>query len=166
LSKVTCLRLTAVRLTCRQHRTTPAGQILGVAIPATPAALTLMQSQTADSAPGVATWGVTFSARKVVPCVRWPATGITARTVYSRAQGCVCTALQVGGDVERPWLLRNMTSSIKTEVGNTHKKFGDDRTHSSRDMIADIQTHRHAHHNTPRCHIQGGPKSGATDSWP
>ena len=36
------------------------------------------QSQTADSVPVVATWEVTLSARKVVPCVRWPATGITA----------------------------------------------------------------------------------------
>jgi len=32
----------------------------------------------ADSAPGVATWEVISSAQKVVPCVRWPATGITA----------------------------------------------------------------------------------------
>ena len=39
------------------------------------------QSQTADSAPGVATWEVTLSARKVVPCVRWPAAGITAHSV-------------------------------------------------------------------------------------
>ena len=36
------------------------------------------QSETADSAPGVAVWEVTLSARKVVPCVRWPATRITA----------------------------------------------------------------------------------------
>jgi len=36
------------------------------------------QSQTADSAPGVATWEV---ARKVVLRVRWPATGITARSL-------------------------------------------------------------------------------------
>ena len=34
-----------------------------------------------DSAPGVATWEVTLSARKVVPCVRWPATGITAHSL-------------------------------------------------------------------------------------
>jgi len=36
------------------------------------------QSQTADSAPVVATWEVTISTRKVVPYVRWPATGISA----------------------------------------------------------------------------------------
>jgi len=35
-------------------------------------------NKTADSAPGLATWEVTSSARKVVPCVRWPATYITA----------------------------------------------------------------------------------------
>jgi len=44
-------------------------------------------------------------ARKVVPCVRWPPTGITAHSLYSQAQGCVCTALQLGGDVEQPWLM-------------------------------------------------------------
>ena len=37
--------------------------------------------KTADSAPGVATWEVTLSARKVVPCVRWPATGIAAHSL-------------------------------------------------------------------------------------
>ena len=31
--------------------------------------------------PGVATWEVTLSARKVVPCVRWPATRITAHSL-------------------------------------------------------------------------------------
>ena len=42
---------------------------------------TARQSQTADSAPGVAAWEVTLSTRKVVPCVRWPATGITAHSL-------------------------------------------------------------------------------------
>jgi len=37
--------------------------------------------QTADSAPGVAAREVTLSARKVVPCARWPATGITAHSL-------------------------------------------------------------------------------------
>ena len=35
-------------------------------------------NKTADSAPGVVTWDVTLSARNVVPCVRSPATSITA----------------------------------------------------------------------------------------
>ena len=37
-----------------------------------------------------------------------------------------------------------------TAIGNM-QKIGEDRTHSSEDMIADIQTHtdRHAYHNTP-----------------
>ena len=30
----------------------------------------------------VATWEVTLSARKVVRCVRWPATGINAHSLY------------------------------------------------------------------------------------
>jgi len=29
---------------------------------------------------------------------------VLLRTVYSQAQGCVCAALQLGGDVEQPWL--------------------------------------------------------------
>ena len=37
-------------------------------------------------------------------------------------------------------------------MGNTRKEFGEDRTCSSEDMIANRQTHtdRHAHHNTAR----------------
>ena len=78
----------------------------------------------------------------------------------------MCTALQLGGDVEQPWL---MTSSIKPEVYNLslrrqrrteprpyvtcRKKIGEDRTCNAGDMIADRhthrQTHRHAQHNTP-----------------
>ena len=42
------------------------------------------QSQTADSAPGVATWKVTSSARKEAPCVRWTATGITHTHTHTR----------------------------------------------------------------------------------
>jgi len=34
-----------------------------------------------DSAAGVVTREVTLSARKVVPCVRWPATGTTAHSL-------------------------------------------------------------------------------------
>ena len=40
-------------------------------------------------------------------------------------------------------------------IGNMHKKFGEDGTCSSEDMIVDRQTYthrqtdRHAHHNTP-----------------
>jgi len=38
-----------------------------------------------------------------------------------------------------------------TAIDNMHTKFGEDRTCSSRDMLADRQTHtdRHGHHNTP-----------------
>ena len=65
----------------------------------------------------------------------------------------MCTALQLGGDVEQPWL---MTSSIKPEVhkisirrqedqatamGNMHKTFGENQMRSSKDMIVDRQTH-------------------------
>ena len=39
---------------------------------------------------------------------------VLLRTVYSQAQCCVCTALQVGGDVEQPWLLSNYDVIDKT----------------------------------------------------
>jgi len=35
-------------------------------------------------------------------------------TVYSQAQGCVCTALQLGGDVEQPWLMSKYDVIRKT----------------------------------------------------
>jgi len=44
-------------------------------------ALETRQSQTADSAPCAATWEVSLSARKVAPCARWLATGITAHSL-------------------------------------------------------------------------------------
>jgi len=43
------------------------------------------------------------------------------------------------------------------------KNFGEDRTCSSEDMIADRQTHRHAHHNTPLRHRGGGGRSNKRD---
>jgi len=46
------------------------------------------QSQTADFARGVAAWEVTLSARKVVPCVRRPATGITAQFIAKPKAAC------------------------------------------------------------------------------
>ena len=69
----------------------------------------------------------------------------------------MCTALQLGGDVEQP---RLVTSSIKPEVDNIslrrqkrteprpwdgymHKKFGEDRTRGTEDTFADRQTHTH-----------------------
>ena len=119
--------------------------------------------------PGVATWEVTLNARKVVLCVRWPARLqlILLRRVNSQAQGCVCTALQLGGDVEQPWL---MTSSIKKEVYNVslrRQRRTEPRPQAactklvkigrvgpkiwSRTDITHIQTnaHRHAPNNTP-----------------
>jgi len=36
------------------------------------------------------------------------------RTVYRQAQGCVCTALQLGGDVEQPWLISKYDVIHKT----------------------------------------------------
>ena len=46
-----------------------------------------------------------------------------------------------------------------TAPSNVHKKIGEDRACSSGDKIADRQTHtethRHAHHNTPRSPITG-----------
>jgi len=61
----------------------------------------------------VATSDATLSARKVVPCVRRLEL-VLLRTFYSQAQGCVCTALQLGGDVEQPWLMSKYDVVRKT----------------------------------------------------
>jgi len=42
---------------------------------------------------------------------------VLLRTVYSQAQGCVCTAVQLGGDVEQPCLMCKYNAIHKT--GNT-----------------------------------------------
>jgi len=53
---------------------------------------------TAHSAPvAAAASEVTLSAR--------PVQLVLLRTVYSQAQGCVCSALQLGGDLVQPWLM-------------------------------------------------------------
>ena len=59
-------------------------------------------------------------------------------TLYSQAQGCVCTALQLGGDVEQPWLMSkyDVIHNRATAIGSMRKKFGED-------MIADRQKHTH-----------------------
>jgi len=38
------------------------------------------------------------------------------RTAYSQTQGCVCTALQLGGDVEQPWHMSKYDVNHKPEV--------------------------------------------------
>jgi len=90
-------------------------------------------------------------------------------TLYSQAQGCVCTALQLsvqlGGNVEQPWLMSKHGVIHKTgstyhyaaRGGPSHghrqhaQKLVEDQTCSFEDMIADRHTHtdRHAYHNTP-----------------
>ena len=90
----------------------------------------------------------------------------------AQAQGCGCTALQLDGNVEQPWLWLMSKYDVihKPEVHNvslhhqrrnkpwpylTSTKIGEDRTCSSGDMLVNRQTHRHtdrqtdAHHNTP-----------------
>ena len=39
---------------------------------------------------------------------------VLLRTVYSQAQGCVCAALQLGGDVEQHWLMSKYDVIHKT----------------------------------------------------
>jgi len=55
------------------------------------------------------------SSPKSSPRVRWLSTGITAHSL-SQAQGCVCTAFQLGGDVEQPWLMTKYEAIYKPEV--------------------------------------------------
>jgi len=58
----------------------------------------------ASFASSVATWEVHLSAWKVVP---WSAVLqlVLLCTVYIQAQGCLCTAYQLGGDVQQPCLI-------------------------------------------------------------
>jgi len=51
--------------------------------------------------------------RKVVPCVRWPATGITAHSLQPSPRLLV-HSLQLSSDVEQPWLV-----SIYDVIHNT-----------------------------------------------
>jgi len=53
-----------------------------------------------------------------------------------------------------------------TAIGNMHRKLGEDRTWSSKDMIADKQTHTHTHtrthtHTDTLITILRSPLSGA-----
>ena len=50
----------------------------------------------------------------IVPCVCYSLQLVLLRTVYSQAKGCVCTALQLGGDVEHPWLMSKYDVIHKT----------------------------------------------------
>jgi len=66
---------------------------------------------------------------------------VLLRTVYSQAQGCVCAALQLGGDVDQPWLMSKHDVIYKTgstpdittppekdqatAIYNMHTKFGE-----------------------------------------
>jgi len=64
----------------------------------------------------------------------------------------MCTALQLSSDIEQPWLMSKHDVINKLKVYNVslslshshrymHKKFADDQTCSSEDMIADRQTY-------------------------
>ena len=61
------------------------------------------KSNKADSAPPVGSYFKRPKSSPVCPLAcNWLA---LLHTVYSQAQGCVCAALQLGGDVEQPWLM-------------------------------------------------------------
>ena len=98
---------------------------------------------------------ITLSRRPTFTVVAWPIIG-----KYDAVHKTASTAsrLQPGGDVEQPIsLCANMTSSTKPKICNISlrhqsrteprpqvawtKKFGEDRTCSSGDMIADRRTH-------------------------
>jgi len=90
----------------------------------------------------------------------------------------MCTALQLGGDVEQPWLISKYDIIHKTgnaecitmppeedqamAIGNTHThtKVGENWMCSSEDMImdrhTDRQADRHVYHNTPLPYRGGG----------
>ena len=78
---------------------------------------------------------------------------VLLRIFCSQAQGCVCSALQLVIDVEQPWLMRKydvidknrkcITYHYAARGGPRHaqKNFGEDRTCTSEDMIADRKKH-------------------------
>ena len=43
---------------------------------------------------------------------------VLLHTVYSQAQGCMCTVLKLGGNVEQPWLMSKYNVIHKPEVYN------------------------------------------------
>jgi len=59
--------------------------------------------------------GSYFKRPKTVLCVLQL---VLLRTVYSQAQGCVYTALQLSGDVEQSWLMSKYDVIHKTGSGN------------------------------------------------
>ena len=74
------------------------------------------QSQTADSAPGVATREVTWSTRKVVPHILQPSPRLHVRCASAgRRRSWAATSSNLG-------LWANMTSSIKAEVHNVSQR--------------------------------------------
>jgi len=59
--------------------------------------------------------GKFFKRPKIVLCVLQL---VLLRTVYSQAQGCVYTALQLSGDVQQSWLMSKYDVIHKTGSGN------------------------------------------------
>jgi len=43
---------------------------------------------------------------------------VLMRTVYSQTQGCVSTAIQLGGDVEQPWLMSKYDNNNNNNNNN------------------------------------------------
>ena len=76
--------------------------------------LIILTQNTADSAPVAATCEVTLNAQKVLSHASVGLQLVLLCTVYSQARGCVCTSLQLGGNVERPWVMSNNDSIHKT----------------------------------------------------
>jgi len=72
---------------------------------------------------------------------------VLLRTVDSQAQGCVCAALQLGGDVEQPRFMSKYDVIRETGCAWHIIRRGQTNTHTNTD--------RHAHHNTPLPY-QGG----------
>ena len=93
----------------------------------------------------------------------------------------MCAALQLGGDVEQPWLMSKYNVITKTErtlgiitppeedramaIGNMHKKFGEDRTCSSEDMIAGRQTDRQARSSQYSAPLSGRSNNRCSFLW-
>jgi len=114
--------------------------------------------QTPPPAPGVATW-------EVVPYTSVGLQLVLLCTLYSQAQGCVCTALQLGGDVEQPWLMSkyDVNHNRATAIGSMRKKLVKIWSRTDKNTHTDRQT-RSSQYSFPLLGRSNNPRACAVEA--
>jgi len=93
----------------------------------------LNPAQTADSAPGVATWEATLSARKVVSCVRLTACNwYYSAQIIAKPKAACAPRFSWAATSSNLSLRGNMTSSVKPEVDKYHSAARAGLSHGNR----------------------------------